>query len=71
MSPYMTSFVLSFGTVCRGMKKIVSVPFTLPGIPCAKRPSLFPYECIHVSLVFGFAINSLTTMVADLRRLFF
>ncbi len=52
----MTSRVLSFGTMCRGMKKIVSVPFARPGIPCASHPSSFPYEWVHVALVLGFAI---------------
>ena len=57
MSPYVTSSVLSFGTMCRGMKKIVSVPFARPGIPCASRPSAFPYEWVHVALVLGFAMR--------------
>jgi hypothetical protein len=39
------------------MKKIVSVPFARPGIPCARRPSLFPYEWVHVALVLGFAMR--------------
>ncbi len=57
MSPYVTSHVLSFGTMCRGMKTIVSVPFARPGIPCASRPSSFPYKWVHVALVLGFAMR--------------
>jgi hypothetical protein len=57
MSLYVISLALSFGTMCRGMKKIVSVPFVRLGIPCASRPSLFPYEWVQVALVLGFAMR--------------
>ena len=59
MSPYVISLTLtlSLGTMCRGMKKIVSVPFVWLGIPCASRPSLFPYEWVQVALVLGFAMR--------------
>jgi len=57
MSPYVTSRILSFGTMCRGMKKIVSVPFAGPGIPCVSRPSSFPCKWVHVALVLGFAMR--------------
>ena len=33
----------------------VLVPVFQPGIPWASRPSSFPYECVQVDLVFGFA----------------
>ena len=57
MSPYVTSFTLSFGTMCWGMKPIVSVPLVRPGIPCVSRPSSFPYEWVQVALVLGFAMR--------------
>jgi hypothetical protein len=53
----MTSFALSFGTMCQGMKKIMSVSFAWPDIPCARHPSLFPYEWVHVALALGFAMR--------------
>jgi hypothetical protein len=43
--------------MCRGMKKIVSVPFAWPGIPCASRRSSFPYEWVQFALVLGFAMR--------------
>ncbi len=57
MSPYVTLHALSFGTMCRGMKKIVSSPFACPGIPCTRHLSSFPYEWVHVALVLGLAMR--------------
>jgi hypothetical protein len=39
---YMTSFALALSTLSLGIKNIVSIPFTQPGIPCASHMSLMP-----------------------------
>ena len=41
------------------MKKIVFVPSTRPGIPCASLPNSFPHECSHFALVLGSAMRCL------------
>jgi hypothetical protein len=38
--PYVTSFILSFGTWSLQTKKMVFVPFTLPRTPWARHPNL-------------------------------
>jgi hypothetical protein len=40
----MMSFALDLGTLSFGMKKIVSIPITWPGIPCASCLSLLKSE---------------------------
>ena len=53
----MTSFALSLGTESRGINLIVFVPVLRPGMPCASRPSSFPYEWDQIFLVAGLAIR--------------
>jgi hypothetical protein len=45
------------------MKMIVFVPSTHPGIPCASLPNSFPHERSHVSLVLGFAMRCLYSIM--------
>ena len=53
----MTSFALSLGTESQGINLIVFVPVLRPGMPCASRPSSFPYEWDQIVLVAGLAIR--------------
>jgi hypothetical protein len=52
-----TSLALSRGTWLQRMETILFVSVFCPVMPCASRPSTFPYECDHTAFVLGFAIT--------------
>ena len=56
------SFSLVCGTWCLRMMKIVLIPWTFAGIPCANLPNSFPHECCHASLYFDWPVACISTI---------
>ena len=60
--PYDTYLHKFTGISAFSLKKIVSVPFTRPDVPCARRPSLLPYDFIQRARYLGFPMSYLYSM---------
>ena len=75
--PYVTSFQRSAGISALLMKKIVSGPFSRPGMPCARRPRLLSYKFLQraqymkLPMRWQYYTNSLVSSLRTTARTFF